>query len=129
MANTRVTPADTATQLSMERTWLSHERTMMSWVRTATSLISFGFTIYKFFEFEAQRSAATARPLISPRHFAMIMIGTGLIALLMSTIEHRRSVKRLEAESGIVRRSVAGSIAALIALMGLLAFLAALLRQ
>jgi putative membrane protein len=40
---------DINTQLSIERTMLAHERTLMAWVRTATSLISFGFTIYKFF--------------------------------------------------------------------------------
>jgi putative membrane protein len=39
--------------LAVDRTWLAHERTLMAWVRTATSMISFGFTIYKFFQFEA----------------------------------------------------------------------------
>ncbi len=41
-------------ELSLERTILSHERTLMSWVRTATSLITFGFAIYKFFQLELQ---------------------------------------------------------------------------
>ena len=41
-----------STQMALDRTWLAHERTLMAWVRTATSMISFGFTIYKFFEFE-----------------------------------------------------------------------------
>ena len=36
-------------QLALDRTRLAYERTLMAWVRTATSLISFGFTIYKFF--------------------------------------------------------------------------------
>ena len=42
---------DTGTKLAVDRTRLAYERTLMAWVRTATSLISFGFTIYKFFEF------------------------------------------------------------------------------
>ena len=29
---------------------------MMAWIRTATSLISFGFTIYKFFDLELKPS-------------------------------------------------------------------------
>jgi uncharacterized membrane protein YidH (DUF202 family) len=41
-----------STELAVERTWLAHERTLMAWVRTATFMISFGFTIYKFFQFE-----------------------------------------------------------------------------
>ena len=50
-------PPDVATRLAADRTWLADERTLMAWIRTATSLISFGFTIYKFFEFEAGEKA------------------------------------------------------------------------
>jgi uncharacterized membrane protein YidH (DUF202 family) len=38
-------------RLAVDRTRLAYERTMMAWVRTATSMISFGFTIHKFFQF------------------------------------------------------------------------------
>ena len=48
-----------ATQLAVERTRLAYERTLMAWVRTATSLISFGFTIYKFFQFLREEGAGT----------------------------------------------------------------------
>ena len=122
-------PLDTGTRLAIERTRLAVERNMMAWIRTATSLISFGFTVYKFFEFEAGKSlpAATGR-LLSPRVFGMIMIGTGLVALLLSTIEHRRNLKALAPEPGTAHASVAGVLAAMIAVMGLAAFAAALLR-
>ncbi len=40
-----------STELALDRTYLAHDRTLMAWVRTATSLISFGFTIYKFFQY------------------------------------------------------------------------------
>ena len=40
---------DISTKLSYDRTRLAYENTMMAWVRTATSLITFGFSIYKFF--------------------------------------------------------------------------------
>ena len=46
-----------ATQLALDRTWLAHERTLMAWIRTSVSMISFGFTIYKFFQFEQGRNA------------------------------------------------------------------------
>jgi len=113
--------------MAAERTWLAHERTLMAWVRTATSLITFGFTIYKFFEFEAGKGAPMTAG-VTPRAFAMLMIGTGLIALLLSAIEHRASIRRLAAEFGTPPRpSVAGLVAALIALLGLVSFTAALL--
>ena len=41
---------DQSTKLAFDRTWVAYERTMLAWVRTATSLITFGFSIYKFFQ-------------------------------------------------------------------------------
>jgi putative membrane protein len=38
-------------RLALDRTRLAYERTLMAWIRTAASLISFGFTIYKFFPY------------------------------------------------------------------------------
>lgn len=120
---------DTGTRLAYERTRLASERNMMAWIRTATSLISFGFTVYKFFQFEAGKSTPAATgSVLSPRVFALIMIGTGLIALLLSTIEHRRNLKAFVPEPGEAHASVAGVLAALIAFMGLAAFAAALFR-
>jgi putative membrane protein len=120
---------DTGTRLAADRTWLAHERTLMAWVRTATSLITFGFTIYKFFQLESGRSLPEATGgVLSPRAFAMIMIGTGLVALFLSTIEHRQSMRLLRAEFGTARQSVAGVVAAVVSVMGLLAFFAAMLR-
>ena len=45
-------PADTGTRLAIDRTRLAYERTMMAWIRTATSLITFGFSVYKFFQLD-----------------------------------------------------------------------------
>ena len=121
-------PLDAGTRLAADRTWLAHERTLMAWVRTATSLISFGFTLYKFFQLEAARGAPDTSRLLSPRAFAMIMIGTGLVALLLSAIEHRQNMRLLHEEFGTTRRSTAGVVASIVSVMGLLAFVAALLR-
>jgi len=46
---------DTSTRLAYDRTRLAYENTMMAWVRTATSLITFGFSVYKFFQFDIKR--------------------------------------------------------------------------
>lgn len=120
---------DAGTRLAVDRTRLAHERTLMAWVRTATSLISFGFTIYKFFQFEAGKGAIPPSPLVSPRQFAMIMIGTGLAALALSLFEHHRSMQALRAEyGGGARGTTAGIVAGIVAVMGLLAFLTTLFR-
>ena len=119
-------PLDTGTRLAVDRTWLAHERTLMAWIRTATSLISFGFTIYKFFQFEAGKVGALEHALVSPRQFAILMIATGLIALFLSVIDHRQSMKQLREEFGTTRRSVSGIVAGVVAVMGLAAMAAAL---
>jgi putative membrane protein len=56
----------------------------MAWIRTATSLISFGFTIYKFFQLE--NGAGQPNRWIGPRTFALSMIGIALISLLLGTV-------------------------------------------
>ncbi|PYY11310.1 MAG: hypothetical protein DMG61_19450, partial [Acidobacteria bacterium] len=39
-----------STDLAFERTRMAAERTLIAWIRTALSMISFGFTIYKFLQ-------------------------------------------------------------------------------
>ena len=120
---------DAGTRMAADRTRLAYERTMMAWVRTATSLISFGFTIYKFFELELRGKAAVAEGgHIGPRAFALVMIVTGLVALVLAGIQHRESMRALAAAYGRQPRSVAGLVAALIAFLGVLAVTGVLLR-
>jgi putative membrane protein len=124
-------PRDNAFLLAVERTRLAHERTLIAWLRTAISMISFGFTVYKFFQIEIDKLQSHPPQLLSPRMFALIMIGTGLVALAMSTVQHRVSMKRLRAESGLatVPVSIATVVAALFSVLGVLAFLAALFQE
>ena len=123
---------DNATMLAVERTRLAHERTLIAWLRTAISMISFGFTIYKFFQAQADQGAAAAtRRLLGPREFALVMIGIGLVALVMAAYQHRQSMKRLRAESDhiTVPVSIGMLVAVLFSLLGVLAFVAVLLRE
>jgi putative membrane protein len=107
-----------ATKLAVDRTRLAYERTLMAWVRTATSLISFGFTIYKFFQYLHQDRPPADAPYLGPRGFALLMIGIGLTALVVATIEHRQNMNQLRAEYGPSRVSVAAVVAGLIAILG-----------
>ncbi len=121
-----------ATRLAVDRTRLAYERTLMAWVRTATSLISFGFTIYKFFEFLRQEGAAERPPhWLGVRHFALLMIVIGLLALVIATIEHRKSMQALRAEyaEAKVPYSLAAIMAALIGALGILGLASVIFRQ
>ena len=118
-----------STQLALERTILSHERTLMSWVRTATSLITFGFTIYKFFQLELQ-GRPPLQGAIGPRQFAVLMISTGLISLMAATVEYRVYRNGLRRRyPGTPPLSLAGVVAGLVSLLGLLALAAVLFRM
>jgi hypothetical protein len=55
-----------STLLATDRTRLAHDRTLMAWVRTATSLISFGFTIYKFFQYMQEKGTPSQHRLFGP---------------------------------------------------------------
>jgi len=117
-----------STYLAEERTWLAHERTLMAWVRTATSMISFGFSIYKFFEFAAEHGLPVTRGRLTPRGFALVMITTGLVALLVATISHRGQTRSIAAALG-KKHSAATIVAALVSLLGIVTLLATLFRS
>src|SRR5258708_660327 len=69
-------------QPALDRTRLAYERTLLAWVRTATGLITFGFSIYKFFQLQHDSGvAAASRRLIGAREFAILAICMGLAAL------------------------------------------------
>ena len=121
---------DTGTRLAVDRTRLAYERTLMAWIRTAVSMITFGFTIHKFFEFEFKDRSVSSGSVLGPREFALIMIAIGLVSLLLSTVQHRQSMRALRAEyGGIVPASVAAIVAGLFTILGLLALVAVWLRR
>ena len=122
-------PLTLTTRLACDRTRLAYDRTMMAWVRTATSLITFGFTIYKFFEFEIGKRAAPHFGVIGPREFAALMISIGIFSLLIATIQHRLDRNALRALDPEVPRSMAALLAGLIAILGIVALVAVVLRQ
>jgi putative membrane protein len=118
---------DVSTRLAVERTRAAYERTMMAWIRTATSLITFGFTIYKFFQIE--EPAGRPNRLIGPRGFAIILVSIGLFSLILATLEYRQDIRTLEVQYAGKRRSLAALVAAMISLLGILALVVIAFRQ
>jgi putative membrane protein len=119
---------DTSTRLALERTAAAYDRTMMAWIRTATSLISFGFAIYKFFQIELQRGER-ASGAIGPREFALLMVSAGMLSLALGTYEHWQNMRQIRASYPQARRSGTSLVAGLILILGILALLGVTLRQ
>jgi len=124
MTTVAAPPADAGTRLAVDRTRLAYERTMMAWLRTSASMISFGFTIHKFFQFRGEQGAVPDNRLLGPGRFGGLLVIVGLAALLLATIEHRQSMQSLRASYGPQPRSTAAAIGALMAILGIVALLA-----
>jgi inner membrane protein YidH len=121
---------DTSQSLALERTFLAHERTLMSWVRTSTSLISFGFTIYKFFAYLIEEEGIVPQnKRFGPREFAIAMISVGIIALVLAIVQERRAFKVLEDQSKTAYSSLAEKIAVIMAFVGFVILAAVLFRM
>jgi putative membrane protein len=119
---------DVSTRLAFDRMRAAYERTMMAWIRTATSLITFGFSIYKFFQIEAPPSGQPNR-LIGPRGFAFTLVSIGLFSLILATLEHRQNIRTLGEQYAGKLRSLAVLVAGLISILGVLALVAIIFRQ
>jgi putative membrane protein len=85
---------DVSTRLAFERTRVAYERTMQAWIRTAASLITFGFTVYKFFQIDRPPNFRPPQgQLIGSQQFGEILVLLGLGALLVSSIEYRTRIR------------------------------------
>ena len=98
----------------------------MAWIRTCTSLITFGFTIFKFFQYLA--TDKHRETVVSPWVVGMVMILIGLTGLMLAWIQHRQEMKALQAQVGATPYSIAGIMAAFIAGLGVLALVVVGLR-
>jgi putative membrane protein len=119
-----------ATKLAVERTRLAYERTLMAWVRTSTALISFGFTVYKFFQFlREEGNVGHPQRLFGSREFGLVMLVLGLSALVGATVQHRLNLQRLRAHYVEVPLSLAAALAILVAAFGIVLLLVVIFQQ
>ena len=120
-------PLDTGTRLAYKRTYLAHERTLMAWIRTALSLISFGFTIAKFFEFLNQKKGEVA-PVLGAQTVGTLMILIGIVGLALATVQQTRELIALRAQCPDLPRPVSWLIAVVLTLIGIVALANAVVR-
>jgi putative membrane protein len=130
--------ATASDHFSWLRTRLSVERTMMSWVRTATALIAFGFTIVQFLErMQEMPGVAPTHFPHAPRYLGLSLIFCGVMALVISIWEYHWGLRYLwggnfAVIAGVTREGKQTpllAVAIALALVGVFAFFAVLLRM
>lgn len=119
--------AEKRTDLALQRTIIAAERTLMAWIRTSISMIGFGFTIYKFFQY-LREGEHIATHQNAPRNLGMAFIILGTLALLASIWQHREFMKRIDATETKYLWSLSVIVAILVVLIGVIAFVGVLLR-
>jgi putative membrane protein len=123
--------AEKRTTLAVERSFLAFERTLMAWLRTSLSLISFGFTLAKFFQYLSEQrgiavTGAFGRTWASDTvGLAMITIGT--FTLVLAVIQHQRRVSALQKMGLVPQWNLALWVATPIAVLGVFAFVSLVL--
>ena len=120
------------TRLALVRTRLAFERTLMAWVRTSVSLITFGFTLYKAFEYLGQHEppATRGRAFAEAREFGVIMIAVGVLGLVLALYQHLKRVKQARVlDSELPVMTVASVVAVLLSAIGIWLFLRTLFHS
>ncbi len=79
---------------------MAADRTLMAWIRTSLSMLSFGFTIYKFLLYVRQSLSNHVLKAEGPRRFGIVLIALGTMCMLFGLIDYYRTFKQFGKEYG-----------------------------
>jgi len=71
----------------------------MAWIRTSLSMISFGFSIYKFFQYLGESPAGVGLYRQGPRNLGRVMVLMGVLLLVPAIIQHWQFLRGLNARA------------------------------
>src|SRR5271157_4658769 len=117
--------------LGYERTRMAADRTMMAWIRTSVSMITFGFTIYKFFQYLTESDVVTEKfPHYAPRNFGVALVALGMVMLVLAIVEYVLFLRNVTRETGQkFPISIAFVASLLLSLLGILVLMNLLFRM
>ena len=122
--------AEDRTNLAHLRTIISSERTLMAWIRTALSMIGFGFTIFKFFQYlPGEIANRNIRHPNAPRNLGLTLIALGTLALSAAAWQHWHFLEEIGAPRQRRVRSISFIVSIAVVVIGLVAFYGVMLRQ
>jgi len=112
-----------AQELAIDRTRFAADRTLLAWIRTSLSLTTFGFSVFKFFQYLHHSGLASTqfRPE-APRIFGTILMGLGTALSIIAMVQYFSFMKELNRGARQVKTPFTTTFIAalLIALLGIL---------
>ena len=81
------------TDMGTMRTIMAADRTLMAWIRTSLSMLSFGFTIYKFLEGAAQQNMLPRSG--TPQDVGLFLAGMGTLSMVLGLFSYWTTLKDL----------------------------------
>jgi putative membrane protein len=111
---------ESSNELASTRTVLAADRTLMAWVRTALSMISFGFTIFKFLHGLQSAGGIHLRRPEEPRNIGLFLTGLGIGSLIAGISEHLTTLGHVEGRRPRLRASF--YVACVVLLLGIVVF-------
>jgi putative membrane protein len=88
------------TDMAAVRTVMAADRTLMAWIRTSLSMLSFGFTIYKFLLYVKDSLSHGTMQAEGPRRFAIVLISLSVVSMLFGLIDYYGWMKQYGKEAG-----------------------------
>lgn len=110
----------------MVRTIMAADRTLMAWIRTALSMLSFGFTIYKFLQ-GVESEKVLLHPH-SPQQVGLFLAGLGTISMLLGTFNYWATLRDLRRAEDFRLGRPALWIAVVISIAGVALFVSIAVR-
>lgn len=92
------------TELSAQRTRDAADRTLMAWVRTALSMIAFGFSVFKLFQFLVEERPGRPHDIAATRTLTLALVVLGTALLLAGMGQYHVTMKRLKKDHDLDRR-------------------------
>jgi putative membrane protein len=93
----------------------------MAWIRTGLSMLTFGFSVIKFFQFLRQEGIERHADQ-SPRELGLALIAVGFFALCLATWTYVQSRRQLGATDRLLRSPTLIVTLALLAIQGIALF-------
>jgi putative membrane protein len=115
-----VRPARLPGNLGQIRTIMAADRTLMAWIRTSLSMLSFGFTIYKFLEAYVPPRGAAASDIARP--IGLFLAGMGTLSIVMGTIEYWATLKDIGRNERFMLGRPALYIALILSISGMILY-------